>query len=137
MNSEHDGAGTIRPESRVGVLSPLSVGLFALGVLMADADAMARPLYPHPATAVNDCSVDGDAVGLLATDLDNDGHLDLVAAIFDGSGISIMLGNGEGTFAPDRCSGAKVPSPLPSRTERSSEELFDTYRLQRGRDRHC
>jgi len=78
--------------------APFTAGLIVLCALLVSTDAVARPLYPLPVVEVGDQWA--DPVGLLATDLDNDGRLDLVAAIFDGDAVSVMLGNGEGTFAP-------------------------------------
>jgi hypothetical protein len=69
-----------------------------LCTFLAATVSMARPLYPHPSVSVG--VPYADPVGLLASDLDDDGHLDLVAGVFDQDALSVMLGNGDGTFAP-------------------------------------
>jgi len=40
-------------------------------------------------------------VGVIAVDLDGDGVLDLVSANQDSSDVAVLMGNGDGTFAPD------------------------------------
>jgi hypothetical protein len=57
--------------------------------------AQAKPLFPNPATPVS-----LKTFGLAAADLDEDGWLDLVVGHRYFEGIYILIGGGDGTFAP-------------------------------------
>lgn len=49
-----------------------------------------------------DALIGGDAVASATGDFNHDGKLDLALAEFRGESLSILLGNGDGTFAPRR-----------------------------------
>jgi pimeloyl-ACP methyl ester carboxylesterase len=60
--------------------------------------------YPTPAPSFNtsELTISGDALGVSTGDFNRDGRLDIVVAKDDGSGLSVFLGNGDGTFGAER-----------------------------------
>lgn len=65
-------------------------------------------------------SLDGQAQSLYATDIDDDGMLDLAVAYVGGRGFSLLRGNGDGTFSK-AASGVSAQSPTWSLTSRELE----------------
>ncbi|MCP3980045.1 MAG: VCBS repeat-containing protein [bacterium] len=65
----------------------LSLGLSGAG--------LAVELYPHPALPMWQ-----EPYGLIAVDLNDDGHADLISANRDTDDVAILYGHGDGTFAP-------------------------------------
>ena len=87
------------------LLSGCAVVLVAL---LVGAMASAKPLYPHP---TNPLVVD-EPVGVLSTDLDGDGNLDLVSSNSNGQNVVVLLGNGDGTFGAETQYGVAEETPL-------------------------
>lgn len=67
--------------------------------------SLALPLQAATSALSFNCAdslIGGDAITLAAGDFNNDGNLDLALANERGGSLSILLGNGDGTFAPGR-----------------------------------
>jgi hypothetical protein len=79
---------------RRGRSGPLAAGLLGLAAAVGPG-VLARPLYPHPAVHVGE-----QTLAAVSADLNGDGHADLlVTQNFDYS-FAVLLGDGDGTFAP-------------------------------------
>jgi uncharacterized repeat protein (TIGR03803 family) len=59
--------------------------------------------YPTSASSFNSSSItaSGEAAVVATGDFNRDGKLDLVVGKYDGSGLSVFLGTGDGTFGPE------------------------------------
>jgi hypothetical protein len=71
-------------------------GYSALSILLGNGDGTFRPLSPPPNEVGTLSLPEAIAVG----DFNDDGHLDLAVANEGGDTVSILLGNGDGTFQP-------------------------------------
>jgi hypothetical protein len=78
-----------------------------LAVLLASADCSKRPCEASFMPAVG-YSVAGNPSSIATGDFNGDGHLDLAVANWAG-GVSLLLGNGDGTFRPMQIIGGTGP----------------------------
>jgi len=65
------------------------------GVLLGNGDGTFRPGVPYAADE------QGNVVSIAVQDLNGDGHIDIVMVSADSAVISVLLGNGDGTFQPE------------------------------------
>jgi hypothetical protein len=103
VSGDFDGDGTLD-------LVVESWGGGSIAVLLDNGDGS---FHPPMFYAVGAASTYPDGNNLIAGDFNDDGHLDLAVANIDDNDISVLLGNGDGTFQPDvECAAGQGPVAL-------------------------
>jgi len=101
------------PASDTGTNSTAAIAVSNPGSISLTSNTLPLHLtYPTASPTFNSSSlnISGSPTMIATGDLNHDGSLDLVVGKNDNSGISIFLGNGNGTFGPERL----IPDSLSS-----------------------
>ena len=77
-------------------IRPIPELLLAIGLAASSPRAVAAPLFAAPLSFDTGLNPQSVAIG----DLNGDGKPDLVVANYNSSTVSVLLGNGDGTFGP-------------------------------------
>src|SRR5262245_13151501 len=109
------GSGPVAPPSDAGARDLWSAADLPAALDLAgppDLTLKRRTLSFAPPAEFN---AGGDAHSLVAADLDNDKKLDLVIGLYEGfGGVSVLLGNGDGTLRPVKVYTLNAPARAPA-----------------------
>ena len=92
------------PNSDVTINRTAAVSVANPGAASATSNFLPEHLtYPSGASTfdISNLLITGQPAMVAAADFNHDGKLDLAIAKYDGSGVSVLLGNGDGTFDPE------------------------------------